>query len=67
HHLPLSAFDPSHLPEHGGKIVVYHCASGGRTSRFGPQLAAATRAASDVFHMGGGIIAWKSAGFATEG
>jgi rhodanese-related sulfurtransferase len=63
----LSAFDPAHLPDHDGKIVVYHCASGGRTSRFGAQLVAACRAAQDVFHMDGGIMAWKSAGFATEG
>ncbi len=66
HHLPLSAFDPARLPDHDGKIVVYHCASGGRTSRFGQQLAAAARAAHDVFHMDGGIAAWKNAGLATE-
>ncbi len=64
HHLPLSRFDPNRLPEHGDKIVVYHCATGNRTGMLGGQLKAATPQASDVYHLGGGIMAWKMAGHA---
>jgi len=66
YHLPLSMFDPARLPEHGDKIVVYLCATGNRTHRFGPQLRAATEKARDVCHLSGGIMAWKIAGFETE-
>lgn len=62
HHLPLSRFNPDELPHHEDKIVVYHCATGGRTGMYGPQLTAITEAASDVYHLSGGIMAWKSAG-----
>lgn len=66
HHLPLSAFSPAGLPDHDDKIVVYHCASGGRTAMYGRQLREITPAAADVYHLAGGIMAWKTAGFATS-
>ncbi|MHA1597264.1 MAG: rhodanese-like domain-containing protein [Alphaproteobacteria bacterium] len=66
HHLPLSAFSPDALPDHDDKIVVYHCASGGRTAMYGAQLREITKAASDVYHLAGGIMAWKMAGFETS-
>lgn len=62
HHLPLSRFNPSELPHHDDKIVVYYCASGGRTGMYGQGLRAATPAASEVYHLSGGIKAWKMAG-----
>jgi rhodanese-related sulfurtransferase len=62
HHLPLSRFNAADLPDHSGKIVVYHCASGGRTGMYGPQLTAITEQASEVYHLSGGIMAWKNAG-----
>lgn len=62
HHLPLSRFNPDELPDHDDKIVVYTCASGNRTGKFGGNLSAATPAASEVYHLGGGMMAWKSAG-----
>lgn len=62
HHLPLSAFNPSDFPAHDGKIVVYHCVGGKRTAMAGPQLTAASHAASDVYHLSGGIMAWKNTG-----
>ncbi|MCK5445555.1 MAG: rhodanese-like domain-containing protein [Rhodospirillaceae bacterium] len=65
HHMPLSQFDPSGLPKHDGKIIVYHCASGGRTAQFGAQLANVSQAANDVFHLAGGIMSWKMQGFET--
>lgn len=66
HHAPLSAFNPDGLPEHDDKIVVYHCATGGRTAMYGPQLRQITPAAADVYHLAGGIMAWKMAGLATD-
>ncbi|NQV47380.1 MAG: rhodanese-like domain-containing protein [Rhodospirillaceae bacterium] len=66
HHQPLSAFNPQGLPDHDDKIVIYHCAGGKRTAMFGSQLRDATQAASEVYHLAGGIIGWKLAGFATE-
>ncbi|MBT3359852.1 MAG: rhodanese-like domain-containing protein [Rhodospirillales bacterium] len=66
HHLPLSSFDPAKLPGHTGRVVVYHCASGRRTAHFGAQLVVAAPNAGDVFHLDGGIIAWKDAGLATN-
>ncbi len=65
HHMPLSQFNPDGLPEAGGKIVVYHCASGGRTGQFGAQLAQVSQAADDVFHLAGGLMAWKMHGLET--
>ena len=67
HHLPLSAFNPGALPDLDGKIVVYHCATGTRTGQFGMHLAAAAPEAKDVFHLSGGIMAWKMAGYETDG
>ncbi len=66
HHVPLSSFHPDHLPNHDGMIVVYHCASGMRTLRFGAHLSKAAAAANDVYHLAGGIIAWVNAGHHTE-
>ncbi|MBC8445126.1 MAG: rhodanese-like domain-containing protein [Rhodospirillaceae bacterium] len=62
HHMPLSNFNPAALPDHDDKIVVYYCASGGRTGMYGPQLAEVTARARQVYHLTGGIMAWKSAG-----
>ncbi len=66
HHVPLSSFHPDHLPDHADKIVVYHCASGMRTARFGAHLSQAVPAANDVFHLRGGLAAWVNAGHQTE-
>jgi len=66
HHLPLSGFHPSLLPDHDDKIVVYHCASGTRTNTFGHHLAIAADKARDVYHLAGGILAWKQSGFAVS-
>jgi rhodanese-related sulfurtransferase len=66
HSMPLSRFNPAELPAHDDKIVVYFCASGGRTSMYGPSLHAATPGASEVYHLSGGIGAWKNAGHAVS-
>ncbi|HQS10267.1 MAG: rhodanese [Rhizobiales bacterium 24-66-13] len=62
--MPLSAFDPSALPDAQGKRIVFSCRSGQRSQR-----AAAIVQASGLpleEHMQGGIIGWKQAGFPTE-
>lgn len=57
---PLSSFEPAHLPPDGERMLVFHCGSGKRS------LAAAERrlaaGAAKAAHMGGGVMAWKSAG-----
>lgn len=66
HHVALSGFDPDLLPDHDGRILVYHCASGRRTENFGPQLMAAAPGARAVYHLEGGIFAWREAGLGTR-
>ena len=65
HHLPLSRFNPAELPFHEDKIVVYHCATGGRTAMLGGQLTEITNKAKEVYHLSGGIMGWKMVGHAT--
>ncbi|WP_300526778.1 rhodanese-like domain-containing protein [Maricaulis sp.] len=60
---PLSSFDVSAIPEGEGKDVVLSCRSGGRSARAFAQAAAAGRTLAG--HLGGGIMAWKAAGFET--
>ena len=62
--LPLSAFDPTAIPDPEGREVVFACRSGRRS-------VTASVAAQDAgypykSHLAGGIIAWKAAGLPTE-
>lgn len=61
-HMPLSAFDLDGLPDHEGRFVVYTCASGKRTVRFAAQLKLAAAGAPEIYHLEGGLMAWKEAG-----
>lgn len=58
--VPLSAFDPADFPRDQDKIGVFHCASGNRTCQAADRLLATGFA--DVYHLDGGIGAWKKAG-----
>jgi rhodanese-related sulfurtransferase len=62
---PLSAFDPSALPDPGGRTLVFQCRSGVRSA----QAVAAAQAAGlpHDTHLRGGILAWKRAGLPTVG
>jgi rhodanese-related sulfurtransferase len=64
HHFALSTFDPVELRElHGGKRIVFHCRTGQRSTE------AATRfrhGDESVFHLAGGIDAWKADGRPTR-
>lgn len=58
--MPLSAFQPSQLPEAAGKTVILQCA-GGKRSGMALDKCAAAQAVIDT-HLEGGIGAWKAAG-----
>jgi rhodanese-related sulfurtransferase len=60
HHFALSSFDPEAVRKaHGTRRVVFHC----RTGRRSVEAADAYRAGDEhVFHLAGGIQAWKAAG-----
>jgi rhodanese-related sulfurtransferase len=64
HLAPLSCLDPSALPDPGGRLIVFHCALGGRSAK---AMAIAQAAGLPVLgHVAGGIQAWKSAGLAVK-
>ena len=63
-YMPMSAFDPSALPDPGGKRVVFACRSGNRSVT--ASLAAQTAGLPYNAHLAGGIKAWKEAGLPTE-
>jgi rhodanese-related sulfurtransferase len=57
---PLSRFEPASLAADSGKILVFHCNSGNRTTQAADQLC---RAGGDrVYQLEGGLQAWKRAG-----
>jgi rhodanese-related sulfurtransferase len=61
--MPLSSFDPAALPPADGKLVVLQCAGGKRSGMALDRCAVA--GAAITTHLGGGIAAWKAAGFPT--
>lgn len=63
--MPLSVFDPDSLPDPEGKRLVFACRSGKR-SVTASQAAQAAGLPYDA-HLAGGLLAWKAAGFDTEG
>jgi len=60
--IPLSGFSPDAIPDPEGRTVVLQCAGGKRSGQALDQCAQA-QSAIDT-HLGGGIGAWKDAGFA---
>lgn len=59
-HVPLSRFDTAEFPADSGKIAVFCCASGNRTTANAERLTAA--GLNDVRQLEGGLAAWKAAG-----
>jgi rhodanese-related sulfurtransferase len=62
--VPLSAFDPTAIPDPQGKEVVFACRSGRRSVT--ASLAAQDQGFPYKSHLAGGIIAWKAAGLPTK-
>jgi rhodanese-related sulfurtransferase len=62
--VPLSAFDPTAIPDPQGKEVVFACRSGRRSIT--ASVAAQDAGFPYKSHLAGGIIAWKAAGLPTK-
>lgn len=63
--VPLSRFPTiNFVNEHGGKKVVFHCASGNRTAQAANDLL--NTGVGEVHSLKNGIAGWKSAGYATH-
>jgi rhodanese-related sulfurtransferase len=62
--MPMSAFDPTALPDPGGRQVVFACASGVRSVN--ASLAAQAAGLPYDAHLAGGLKAWMAAGLPTE-
>lgn len=61
--MPLSKFDPKTVREWvGGKRVVFHCRSGKRSADAAQRFATIEPGGEPMFHMAGGIEAWKAEG-----
>lgn len=60
---PLSTFDPTAIPDVGGKTVVLQCAGGKRSAMAVDKCRKANQAIET--HLAGGIAAWKAAGLPT--
>lgn len=58
--MPLSSFQPSQLPDAGGRTIILQCA-GGKRSGMALDKCAAAQTVIDT-HLAGGIAAWKAAG-----
>jgi rhodanese-related sulfurtransferase len=61
---PLSRLERSAVPHEPGKALVLQCNSGNRSAKAGarPALPKGTR----LYHLAGGIQAWKRAGLPVE-
>ena len=64
--IPLSSFaERIPMPRPGETTVVFHCRSGNRTGKAAELLCQS--GFERVYHLAGGIEAWKRAGYRTEG
>jgi rhodanese-related sulfurtransferase len=62
--MPLSKFNPNHVPVDGNKTTVLYCQTGNRSAQAAQKLFAA--GIDEVIHLQGGLVAWKQAGYPTE-
>ena len=60
--VPLSSFNAKDFAKDHDKIAVFHCASGSRTREAAPRILG--MGFTEVYHLEGGLQAWKEAGFA---
>ncbi|NLR71390.1 rhodanese-like domain-containing protein [Novosphingobium sp. ERN07] len=62
--MPLSGFQPSQLPDAGGKTLVLNCL-GGKRSGMALDKCSTAQTVVDT-HLAGGFNAWQSAGLPVE-
>ncbi|MDE2374787.1 MAG: sulfurtransferase [Hyphomicrobiales bacterium] len=61
---PLSKLQKENFGDVHDKTAVFHCHSGGRTGSNARLLM--SKGFRDVYHLSGGIVAWKAAGLPTR-
>ena len=61
--VPLSAFDPTRIPQDGGKVVL-QCAVGARSASACAYLQ--SQGLENLYNLRGGINAWAAAGLPLE-
>ena len=61
--VPLGRLRRAALPEHSGRNLVIMCKMGGRGQAACQRLRAEMSAHDTIYHLEGGILAWKRAGF----
>ena len=64
-HLPLSQFNPEHLPQSGGKRIAFLCAHGIRSQQVSEYLVH-NGLLDEAFNLTGGVAAWLQAGLPYE-
>ena len=63
--MPSSELSAETLPHAEGRKLIVHCNRGGGATRFCNALMAQDNTI-DIYHLKGGIEAWKAAGFDVE-
>ncbi|ABE38421.1 Rhodanese-like [Rhodopseudomonas palustris BisB5] len=63
--MPLSSFKQGDLSNARGRKAIFFCHSGGRTRMYAGQIAAKANGVCEPYVLGGGILAWRKAGFDT--
>lgn len=63
--IPLSSLGSAAFNAYRGRKVIFHCQSGGRTSTYARRLADAVADNCEGYVLGGGLLAWRGAGFET--
>jgi len=64
--VPLGRLRLAALPEHAGRNLVIMCRMGGRGQAACQRLRAEMSAHETIYHLEGGLVAWKRAGFPVE-
>jgi len=64
--VPLGRLRRAALPEHAGRNLVIMCRLGGRGQAACQRLRAEMPAHETIYHLEGGLVAWKRAGFPVE-
>jgi rhodanese-related sulfurtransferase len=61
--VPLGRLRRAALPDHSGRKLVVMCRMGGRGQAACQRLRAEISAHETIYHLEGGLLAWKEAGF----